>query len=342
MKNGELEDLRGIYLRWILPFVLGLLSISLVLLLLVTPPGAYERQAYTFLIGVMAIFSVFAYYFNKKGKYNFSSVLTLLIALIGAWGSIIIDFQDGFQSFFPLVYLTVPVAFSSLLFPVIFTVVLSATQFIVLIIVVFSSPQLLANDWESFLAYVLIVSVLSIVANYIIRLQLKQFKESSITDHLTGLFNRRYFEETLASKIRRKTLKDPDFGVVLIDIDRFKSYNDNYGHNTGDLLLALMGQFLLENVGLHDIVCRYGGDEFVLLITNTTLEKLYEFAERLRVTIKSDGRTQLDPRFNQVTLSMGLAMFPQQGESSDALMAQADKNLLKAKELGKDKVVISD
>ncbi|MDY0372169.1 MAG: diguanylate cyclase, partial [Sphaerochaetaceae bacterium] len=67
-----------------------------------------------------------------------------------------------------------------------------------------------------------------------------------------------------------------------------------------------------------------------------------EFAERLRVTIKSDGRTQLDPRFNQVTLSMGLAMFPQQGESSDALMAQADKNLLKAKELGKDKVVISD
>jgi len=142
--------------------------------------------------------------------------------------------------------------------------------------------------------------------------------------------------------LNRKTLKDPNFGVVLIDIDRFKSYNDNYGHNTGDLLLALMGQFLLENVGLHDIVCRYGGDEFVLLITNTTLEKLYEFAERLRVTIKSDGRTQLDPRFNQVTLSMGLAMFPQQGESSDALMAQADKNLLKAKELGKDKVVISD
>jgi diguanylate cyclase (GGDEF)-like protein len=183
------------------------------------------------------------------------------------------------------------------------------------------------------------ISVLSIITSYINKVYIGQLKENSIKDHLTLLFNRRYFDEILDYWIQKAQSKKNTFGVILIDVDNFKSYNDTHGHHSGDKLLQYISTFLASNVGFHDVVCRYGGDEFAIIITESTHEFVYEIASSIVSSINEIDFSTQGFGFNHVTLSMGLAFFPAHGLNRKDLMEHADKNLMKAKESGKNQVV---
>ena len=286
-----------------------------------------------------AIIDGVAFLTTLKQNYHLSSLLTVIIAFIGSWDSIFIDSRFGFTEFFPLIYVTVTVLFSSVLPPLFLTIIIAFVQLAVLNVLIFNSPALMAKNWPSFISFVLITSVLGIVANYISSYQLKRFKESSIRDHLTGLLNRRYFDATLEDKIQRGASKGFTYGVMLMDIDNFKGYNDQYSHATGDIILQRVASFLSETLERHAIVCRHGGDEFAIIIPDTSQAQLYDVAQNLRAEIKDVNITDICQAGKNLSLSIGLALFPENGNIAEDLMAHADRNLMLAKELGKNQVM---
>lgn len=339
MELLENQDIRCQTLQWLQPFIFVLLLFAFFLMLRVPPSGPYEKQAYSLLIGLLASIDGIAYIATLKNAYRLSSILTVALSLIGTWGAIFIDSRLGLTEFFPLIYVTITVLLSSLLLPLLSTIILASVQLTVLIVLLDNSPTLLTYNWPSFISFVLITSVLSIVANYISSYQLKQFKENSIRDHLTGLLNRRYFDVTLEDKVHRGESKGSTCGVMLMDIDNFKSFNDQYNHATGDIILQRVSSFLVDTLEASAIACRFGGDEFAIIIIETDYAKLYEIAQKLRTEVRNIDLTDTCKTGEQLSISIGLALFPENGNTPDLLMAHADRNLMLAKELGKDMVI---
>ena len=164
----------------------------------------------------------------------------------------------------------------------------------------------------------------------------------SVRDPLTGLFNRRYMEESLARELRRAERQGKMLGVLMVDIDHFKSFNDTFGHDAGDALLRELGTFLQRRIRAGDIACRYGGEEFTILLQDASQETSRQRAEEIREAAKRlqihHGQRVLDP----VTLSLGVATFPQNGANRDTLMQSADVALYRAKQEGRDRVCVAE
>jgi len=168
-------------------------------------------------------------------------------------------------------------------------------------------------------------------------IQLREaLRQQALCDPLTNLYNRRYLNETLARLVREQT----PFSLVIADIDHFKQINDTWGHPTGDLVIQVIGQQLRRTLRRGDVVCRFGGEEFVLLLPNTPLEVARERAEQLRVQIRDMPIPQRVP-LPQVTLSWGIATFPQHGRTPTDLLDRADQALYRAKASGRDRVMLA-
>lgn len=170
----------------------------------------------------------------------------------------------------------------------------------------------------------------------------KRLYHMAIRDDLTSLYNRRHMDEILLQEIRRATRLKTSLGVLMVDIDYFKRINDSYGHAAGDLVLKSLADMLVEEVRKEDVVCRLGGEEFLVLLTNGTLEDYMHRAEYIRGKIADmdlswDGR-QIRP----VTVSVGVAAFPQHAHALDALLDQADLALYRAKNSGRNRVESAD
>jgi diguanylate cyclase (GGDEF)-like protein len=164
----------------------------------------------------------------------------------------------------------------------------------------------------------------------------------SIRDPLTGLFNRRYMEETLDRELRRAERERRALSLILLDIDRFKSFNDTFGHEAGDTVLASLGALLRSTLRAGDVACRYGGEEFVLILPAASLADAHRRAEEIRESIRG-LRVSLGGRpLEAVRCSMGVAAFPEHGEEGDALLRAADAALYRAKGEGRDQVVLAD
>ncbi len=163
--------------------------------------------------------------------------------------------------------------------------------------------------------------------------------KQSIHDPLTGLFNRRYLEWALEQELERAGRHGFSVGVVMLDLDHFKRFNDHYGHAAGDKVLRSLGVFLQRQVRKRDIVCRYGGEEFTLIIPNIDADNLYNFAERVREQIKKMRVSYQNQSLEGLSLSLGAALFPQHGQAPAELLHAADKALYRAKEAGRDRVV---
>jgi len=168
----------------------------------------------------------------------------------------------------------------------------------------------------------------------------EKLASQSIRDTLTGLFNRRYMEETIQREILRAARKQTKIGIVMADIDHFKQINDTYGHEAGDEFLMKLADFFKTKTRGSDIACRYGGEEFILILPESSVEDTYKRADYLREEIKKVKvyfRGQLLP---SVTLSFGIATYPDHGIDTDELMRVADTALYKAKEEGRDRVIV--
>jgi diguanylate cyclase (GGDEF)-like protein len=188
----------------------------------------------------------------------------------------------------------------------------------------------------------LTVMVAERVALALANLKLREsLQRQSIHDSLTGLFNRRYMETTLEREIRQAARKKEKIGLIMIDIDHFKQFNDQYGHAGGDKLLASVGEFLLRNVRAGDIACRYGGDEIILILPQANLDDSYQRAEMLREGIRHLLIDYQNTPLGQITASMGVASYPEHGDTLDPLLSAADGALYQAKEHGRDRVVVA-
>ena len=164
-----------------------------------------------------------------------------------------------------------------------------------------------------------------------------RLEEKSRIDELTGLFNRRHFEERLKEEVSRHSRHGDVFSIFMLDLDNFKAYNDTYGHPAGDILLSQMGKIIKGSVRNIDRAFRYGGDEFVIILPQTTREDAYVVAERVRVQIaKAMGKQAI-----AVTCSIGLANYPADGVVADELIDVADNALYHAKRAGGNKILLS-
>lgn len=169
--------------------------------------------------------------------------------------------------------------------------------------------------------------------------ELHEQREQAGHDPLTGLYNRRYLEETLEREVARAVRAKQPISIVMLDIDDFKTLNDRYGHQAGDQLLCLLGDVLQARTRRDDIACRFGGDEFVVMLTGTPLEAAAERAEEWRRAIE-DGQVLDAEHPLHTTLSAGIAGFPVHGPTGAELLRSADRALYQAKTEGRNRVVV--
>jgi diguanylate cyclase len=158
-------------------------------------------------------------------------------------------------------------------------------------------------------------------------------------DALTGLFNRRYFDDTLTREMARAQREGTPISLMVLDVDHFKRINDTHGHETGDEVLRLLGQFIGQSARQGDVACRLGGEEFCVLYTGMTLAKACERAEQLRQRLAEHPIPTASGTLS-VTASIGLAQYPTDAGSGPSLMSAADQALYAAKRAGRDRVML--
>jgi len=162
----------------------------------------------------------------------------------------------------------------------------------------------------------------------------EELERLSTTDTLTGLGNRRHLMNLLTHEIERAKRAGQPFSILMLDVDHFKSYNDNHGHQAGDDVLARISTVLRESIRPYDCAARYGGEEFLIMLSATPLDRAQESAERIR---KQVGAEQFQG--GHVTISIGVAEYPSHGATAKAVIGQADAALYEAKHAGRDRVV---
>jgi diguanylate cyclase (GGDEF)-like protein/PAS domain S-box-containing protein len=197
-------------------------------------------------------------------------------------------------------------------------------------------PARSQGAWEQ-----LAVTVAEYIAISLTNLKLREtLRIQSIRDPLTGLYNRRYLHEALVREIRRAVRYQHQVVLIMLDIDEFKIYNDSFGHEAGDAVLRMLSEFLLGNIRGGDIVCRYGGDEIVLILPEVSLEDGRRRAEQLREGVKNLELTVNGHLLDEFTISLGVASFPEHGLTAETLLRAADAALYQAKDNGRDYVAV--
>lgn len=167
----------------------------------------------------------------------------------------------------------------------------------------------------------------------------EELKMLSMTDHLTGLFNRRYFRERVFEEVERVKRHNECFAIFVIDIDNFKYFNDTYGHLAGDEILKGVSRTIRDAVRSMDVVARYGGEEFAVILPHTSKRDSVVIAERIRRGVE-ECRPSVDGMTEWPTISLGVAEFPGDASNIDDLVNKADRAMYLAKRMGKNRVVI--
>jgi diguanylate cyclase (GGDEF)-like protein/PAS domain S-box-containing protein len=168
----------------------------------------------------------------------------------------------------------------------------------------------------------------------------EQLREQALHDPLTGLYNRRYLDETIRRELARATRYKQPVGIVMCDLDHFKLINDEHGHLAGDEVLRVFAALLKKCARASDIVCRFGGEEFVMFLPDMPPAVVYQRAEQLRTELAAK-RITLGTAVIQVTASFGIAAFPENGKTQDELINAVDAAMYQAKEAGRDRIVVS-
>ena len=164
----------------------------------------------------------------------------------------------------------------------------------------------------------------------------EKLRHQSLRDPLTGLYNRRYLQECLNKEIDRARRKHHTISIIMLDVDRFKRFNDIYGHSAGDLVLKEVSAYLLSQTRQYDIACRYGGEELVIVMPDASIEDTIIRAEQIREEIKQLELKHQSQSLQTITVSIGISCFPQHGYDVDSLIRAADSALYEAKNSGRD------
>lgn len=177
------------------------------------------------------------------------------------------------------------------------------------------------------------------VANMNLR---ETLRTQSIRDPLSGLFNRRYMEESLEREYRRALRKNASLAIVMIDLDHFKRFNDSYGHEAGDAVIRELAKVFQAQLRAEDIASRYGGEEFVLILPETDMKAAMECSERLLEAARAIHIQHYGQILEGITLSIGVACFPQNGTHLETLVHAADGALYRSKENGRNRATMAE
>jgi diguanylate cyclase (GGDEF)-like protein len=173
------------------------------------------------------------------------------------------------------------------------------------------------------------------VANMKLR---EKLQELSVRDDLTGLFNRRYMEETLQREFLQSQRSKRPIGIVILDVDFFKQFNDTYGHKAGDIVLVELAGLLANTIRKGDVVCRYGGEEFLIILPGISASTTIERAETVRARVERELKIIYNDEWLPITISLGTAAFPDHGRTPEEVLKAADVALYKAKDAGRNRV----
>jgi diguanylate cyclase (GGDEF)-like protein len=163
-------------------------------------------------------------------------------------------------------------------------------------------------------------------------------REMALHDGLTGLYNRRYLEDTMNRELHRAERNRTAVSVIMIDIDHFKRFNDEFGHAAGDFVLNAVARAITSSTRASDIACRYGGEELAVVLSEADLQSARDRAEQIRRAIREIDLNRLGQTLPAPTASFGVAVYPQDGATPADLLKAADRALYRAKQAGRDRV----
>lgn len=335
--------------------VILIASLAFFWLVIISEAKEAHLGLYSALLAGAFLLFVFAFRLNRLGHYTAAASLLVATTLFGTWWAIYINFDLLDKDIGPIIFLIAPIVLCSFLLPARATLLVGILELIVLLGVSFSGHFEGSQSWASLVSYTIFISVLCIVSSFITRQDLRQIdqqnlllqerearlRELSVRDGLTGLFNRRYLEETLERELSRAAREEKTLGVVMVDLDYFKGFNDTYGHAAGDELLRHVAVWLQGHIRSSDIACRYGGDELTLILPNSSREVTRDRAEELRVSVKNALSEYAIQASHPVTISLGVAIFPDDGANGDEVLKAADDALYSAKNQGRDRVIVA-
>lgn len=311
-----------------------------------------ERQLfYTVLLLVLFIVIFVALRFNLSGKFRVASWLTAPCMIVGPWLSILLDPAVLAGDFVPLIYVAMSIQLCAILLQRRMTIIIAIVQLTAVIALIFTSPALRAINWPSLVTFIVFTSVIGVLYGISNNRQLQQIETQrnqlmldeaklralSVRDPLTGLYNRRYMEETFDRELQRAIRKQQPLAVIMADIDGFKNINDTAGHILGDKALVKVSTFLMNSIRASDVACRFGGDEFCLILPDCSLEEGIRRANALRHAIESLTEAE-DDGCERFTLSFGVAAMPEDGVTREALIGAADSALYTSKHAGRNRV----
>lgn len=170
----------------------------------------------------------------------------------------------------------------------------------------------------------------------------KKLEQQAIRDPLTYLYNRRYLDDSFMRELKRAERKKMSLAVIMIDIDHFKVFNDTFGHDAGDYVIQEFAKLLFKVVRGEDICCRYGGEEFTLLLNEIELDTVVKRATELLQATRGLVLEQNGKLLGNISISLGIAMYPQHGSTQKELIKEADKALYNAKNSGRDQLMVAD
>ena len=168
--------------------------------------------------------------------------------------------------------------------------------------------------------------------------KVEDLKQAAYMDILTGIGNRRFCEQVIRTRLYEMQSFKISFGIILFDVDKFKTFNDNYGHKTGDAVLRMMAKTVAGTLRQQDHVCRWGGEEFVAILSNTSLEILKKICERIRIFIEKSFIIEQEQKLN-VTASLG-ATLSRKNDTMESLINRADRLMYDSKKMGRNCITI--
>lgn len=329
-----------------------LLSVYLVALVeaVVADDRTPTESPYVWLILGLIVAVVAALQLGRRGRTRLSIALTITSTVVPPWYAVLADPKVLEGDFVPVAYVVFPVMLAAMLVRARTVAILAVGQLLGMLAVWWLAPPTTFN-WPSLITLVAIVMAISVTYDGMIRNNLRRIAEQiadlervesdlrdlATHDPLTGLWNRRAFGDQLDREVARARRQATTIGLVMLDIDHFKTFNDTLGHPGGDLVLKRVAAVLTASVRLSDLACRLGGDEFVLLLPGASPAETRALAERVRESIGHDQPHGVRPQ--QVTFSLGVAGFPGDGATSEDLMGAVDAALYAAKQGGRDRVV---
>jgi diguanylate cyclase (GGDEF)-like protein len=334
--------------------LLGLLSLTLSLLGVYSRLGEPATVAPKFRWITLTAVLLFAvqYSLSRTRHYPVAAVLAVCSVLIATFVITIVN-SENLEYLF---YLILGGLFGSLFLSARTTAIVFFVTLIGLLLLPTFAKSFSASDNVNALFFILTVGGLVVMAAALRQRYLDQIdrqtqqlvqsearlRELSIRDPLTGLFNRRYLEETLTLEMLRARRKQYPIGVIMADIDHFKRFNDTHGHAAGDAVLVQVANFLRTHIRSSDVACRYGGEEFILILPEASREITEMRAEHMREDIRHIHVQYKEKTLEGVTLSLGVAVFPDHGSTNDEILGAADAAMYRAKRDGRDRVVIAD